>query len=187
MAAGPSNAPMKLIDEVRQAIRVHHYSYDTEQTYVRWVEQFVRFTKGPDGWRHPKDLGVPEVEAFLTHLAVECHVAAATQNRAFNALLFLYREVLRVPLGPVRASRVERPPRLPEVLTRTEMRDLLAAMDRQDSREPHALMAQLMYGCGLRLMECCRLRVKDLDFDRAHTHVRYGGTTGTGSPLDRLA
>jgi site-specific recombinase XerD len=112
---------MKLLDQVRHAVRVRHYSYDTEQTYVRWVEQFVRFHRGPAGWRHPKDMGAPQVEAFLTHLAVDRRVAAATQNQAFNALLFLYREVLRLPVGPVRAARVNRPPNLPVVLTRTEV------------------------------------------------------------------
>jgi integron integrase len=165
---------MKLLDEVRHAVRVRHYSYDTEQTYVRWVEQFVQFHRGPAGWRHPKDMGAPEVEAFLTHLAVERRVAAATQNQAFNAIMFLYWEVLRLPLGPVRASRVNRPPNLPVVLTRTEVRDLLAEIDRQDTREPHALMVRLLYGCGLRLMECCRLRVKDVDIEREQIAVRAG-------------
>jgi len=178
---------MKLLDEVRHAIRVRHYSMDTERSYVRWVEQFVRFAKGPNGWRHPKDLGAPEVEAFLTHLAVERQVAAATQNQAFNALLFLYREVLRVPLGQVRASRVQRPPRLPVVLTRTEVRDLLTTIDRVNTQEPHALMTRLMYGCGLRLMECCRLRIKDLDLDREQLAVRCGkGGQDRALPVPKL-
>ena len=94
---------MPLLDQVRQAIRVRHYSYQTERTYVHWVERFVRFHKGPAGWRHPKDVGERGVEAFLTHLAADRAVGPNTQNQAFNALLFLYRHVLKIELGRINA------------------------------------------------------------------------------------
>ena len=122
---------MPLIADVRAAVRLRHYSYETEQTYVHWIERFVRFHKAPAGWKHPRDLGAAGVEQFLTHLAVERNVAAATQNQAFNALLFLYRHVLRVELGPVDALRARRPPRLPSVLPRHEVGKLLTAIDAQ--------------------------------------------------------
>jgi integron integrase len=165
---------MPLLDQVRDAVRVRHYSYETEQTYLHWVERFVRFHKGPTGWRHPKDMSAREVEAFLTHLAVQHHVAAATQNLAFNALLFLYRHVLRVDLGPVNALRARRPPRLPAVLPRSEVRQLLEALDALRLREPCALLARLLYGCGLRLAEGCHLRMKDIDLEREQITVRGG-------------
>ncbi|HJZ93383.1 MAG TPA: integron integrase [Gemmataceae bacterium] len=165
---------MPLLDDVRRAVRLRHYSYQTEQTYVHWTERFVRFHRGPDGWRHPKDLGAAGVEAFLTHLAADRQVAAATQNQAFNALLFLYRHVLRVDLGPVDALRATRPRRLPAVLPRAEVRALLTALDGLRLQDPVPLMARLMYGCGFRLAECSGLRVKDVDLDREQLTVRGG-------------
>jgi site-specific recombinase XerD len=147
---------MSLLDDVRTALRVKRFSLATEECYVRWVEKFVRFHKRPDGWRHPKDMGAPEVEAFLTHLAIEGHVAASTQNQALAALLFLYREVLHLDLGPLDAVRARRSRRLPVVLSRDEVRLLLQALDRLSTNEPYGLMARLMYGAGLRQMECCR-------------------------------
>jgi integron integrase len=165
---------MRLFDQLRQTLRLRHYSYETEQTYVRWVEQYLRFHKGDGPWRHPAELGAAAVEQFLTHLAAQRHVAASTQNQAFAALLFLYRHVLRIELGPVDALRARRQRHVPVVLSRAEVRDLLTALDALDTREPYALMARLMYGCGLRLMECCRLRVKDLDLQRGQLSVRAG-------------
>jgi integron integrase len=165
---------MKLLDQVREALRVKRYALRTEECYVRWVEQFVRFHKGPDGFRHPRDLGAPEVEQFLTHLAVQRHVSASTQNQALGALLFLYRDVLHVDLGPLDAVRARRSRRLPVVLSRDEVRQLLAAIDALGTDEPYGLMARLMYGAGLRLMECCRLRVKDVDLERGQITVRQG-------------
>jgi integron integrase len=165
---------MSILQQTREALRLKHYAYTTERTYLLWVEQFIRFHKTPSGWRHPKDLGAPDVERFLTHLAAERNVAASTQNQAFNAILFLYRYVLKQPLGDVQALRAHRQRPAPVVLSRGEVRDLLAELDRLRTHEPYALMARLMYGAGLRLIECCRLRLKDLDLARGQIAVRAG-------------
>jgi integron integrase len=163
----PSSAqPPKLLDQVRDRIRVKHYSIRTETQYLQWVKRFIVFHNK----RHPREMGAAEVEAFLTHLAVEGKVAAATQNQALSAILFLYREVLSINLpwldGVVRAKT---PQRLPVVLTRQEVMRLLGCMS-----GVYALLAQLLYGTGMRLMECVRLRVKDVDFERAEIVVRDG-------------
>ena len=156
----------KLLVQVRDAIRTRHYSIRTEDAYVLWAKQFIVF----HGKRHPAEMGEAEVGAFLTHLAVERRVAAATQNQALSALLFLYKVVLGRPLdgvdGVVRAAR---PGRLPVVFTRDEVRAVLARL-----RGDKWLMASLLYGAGLRLMECLRLRVKDVDFGQNHLMVRDG-------------
>jgi integron integrase len=165
---------MPLLDQVRQVLRVRRFALRTEQCYVRWIEQYVRFHKGPAGWRHPAELGAPEVERFLTHLAVERRVSASTQNQALAALLFLYRDVLRKDLGSLDAARARRSRRLPVVLSRDEVGQLLRAIDSLATDEPYGLMARLMYGAGLRLMECCRLRVKDVDLQRHQVTVRQG-------------
>ena len=158
--------PPKLLDQVRDRIRVKHYSIRTETQYLQWIRRFILFHDK----RHPRDMGAAEVEAFLTHLAVEGRVAASTQNQALSALLFLYREVLGINLpwldGVVRAKL---PQRLPVVLTRQEVGGLL---DRMSGL--HGMMARLLYGTGMRLMECVRLRVKDVDFERAEIVVRDG-------------
>lgn len=160
-----ANAP-KLLDQVRDRIRVKHYSIRTETQYIQWIRRFILF----HGKRHPRDMGASEVEAFLTHLAVEGNVAAATQNQALSALLFLYREVLEMDLpwldGVVRAKL---PKRLPVVLTREEVKAVLARME-----GVYRLMAALLYGTGMRLMECVRLRVKDVEFSRNEIVVRDG-------------
>jgi integron integrase len=143
-----------------------HYSIRTEDAYVQWARRFILF----HGKRHPLEMGAREVEAFLTHLAVDEDVAASTQNQAMSALLFLYKVVLERPLeGRIDACRAKRPGRLPVVLTRAEVRAILAQLD----GEKH-LMAGLLYGSGLRLMECLRLRVKDVDFGQHHLVVRDG-------------
>ncbi len=161
----------KLLDQVRQAIRLKHYSIRTEQAYTDWIKRFILFHKTQTGqFRHPKDMGVPEIEAFLTHLAVDENVAASTQNQALSALLFLYRHVLhRDIILPDSILRAKKPKRLPTVLTREEVRRVLGYMS-----GVHQLMARLLYGAGLRLMECVRLRVKDIDFDRHLILVRDG-------------
>ncbi|MHC5114002.1 MAG: integron integrase [Planctomycetota bacterium] len=156
---------MRLLDRVRQELRVRRYAHRTEQTYVMWVLRFIRH----HGLRHPAEMGTPEIEAFLTHLAVEKHVAASTQNQALSALLFLYRDVLQVDPATIRATTARRSRRLPTVLSRDEIAQLLDALP-----ESYRLMAELMYGSGLRLMECCRLRVKDVDLDRSQISVRMG-------------
>ncbi|WJW75567.1 integron integrase [Thiohalobacter sp. IOR34] len=151
---------------VRNAIRVRHYSIRTEQAYVDWIKRFILF----HGKRHPAEMGEAEVGEFLTYLAVRRKVAPSTQNQALNALVFLYRYVLGRPLGEiVNAVRAKRKQRLPVVLTHNEVRALLRHLDGE-----HWLGAFLMYGAGLRVMECVRLRVQDVDFDHRAILVRNG-------------
>jgi integron integrase len=160
------NKSPKLIDQVRHYLRVRHYAIKTEKTYVAWIKRYIYY----HGKRHPKDMGVREIEAFLTHLAVNLNVAASTQNQAFNALLFLYKHILRREIKePINAFRAKRPTLVPTVMTTDETGRLLSAM--QGTQQ---LMAKLIYGSGLRLMECVRLRVKDLDFGLSHVVVRNG-------------
>jgi len=157
--------PKKLLEQVRDAIRLKHYSIRTEEAYVNWVKRYIYF----QDVRHPAEMGAAEVEAFLTHLAVKENVAASTQNQALSALLFLYREVLHQELGPLDALRAKRPKRLPTVLTKEETLRLIGCLS-----GTHQLMAKLIYGSGIRLMECLRLRVKDLEFERRAIIVRDG-------------
>ena len=159
-------ATPRLLDQVRGKIRLKHYSLRTEQTYVDWIKRFIRHF----GKRHPRDLGAIEVEAFLTHLAVAGRVAASTQNQAKSALLFLYREVLGNELPWLdNVEQAKAPRRMPVVLTRDEIRAVLSRLT-----GTHWLIANLLYGGGLRLMECLRLRVKDIDFGRCEILVRDG-------------
>ena len=158
--------PPRLLDQVREACRVRHYSLRTEQAYVYWVRRFVL----AHGKRHPKEMGGPEVSAFLTTLATSHDVAAGTQNQALSALLFLYQHVLGIELPWMDSViRAKRPRRVPVVLSRTEVGRLLAVMEGRTW-----LMAALLYGTGMRLLECLRLRVKDVDFDRGEIIVRHG-------------
>jgi integron integrase len=155
-----------LLDQVRERIRVKHYSIRTETQYVQWVRRFILH----HGKQHPRDMGAAEVEAFLTHLAVDGHVSASTQNQALSALLFLYKEVLGIDLPWLNdVTRAKRPQRMPVVLTREEVH---AVLDRMNGT--HGLMARLLYGTGMRLMECARLRVKDVDFGRGEILIRDG-------------
>ncbi|MGI8788914.1 MAG: integron integrase [Pyrinomonadaceae bacterium] len=154
------------LESVRRLIRLKHLSYRTEDAYLGWIRRYILFHDK----KHPKDLGASEVQAFLTHLAVEGKVAASTQNQAFAALLFLYREFLGVSLDKIEnVVRAKRPQRLPEVLSREEVRKLLTFL-----RGEEWLVASLLYGAGLRLMEALRLRVKDVDFDYGQINVRSG-------------
>jgi len=156
----------KLLDQVRAVIRSKHYSRRTEETYIDWITRYVRFHE----LRHPRELSSADITAFLTHLAVERDVAAATQNQARSALLFLYREVLGIAIdAPQNVVAAKMPRRLPTVMTRDEVRAVLKRMSGD-----HRLMAQLLYGSGLRLMECLRLRVKDLDFAQHQLTIRDG-------------
>ena len=144
--------------------RFRHYNIRTEQTYLGWIRRFILFHKK----RHPRDMGAPEVERFLSALATEHNVAASTQNQALSAILFLYREVLEIELPWLDGvKRAKRPQRLPVVLTREETRSVLAHLQGHN-----ALMASLLYGAGLRLMECVRLRVKDIEIERRQIVVR---------------
>jgi integron integrase len=156
----------KLLDQVRQTARLKHFSLRTERAYAQWVYRFVVY----HGKRHPREMGAREVQAFLTWLAVERDVAASTQIQALCALLFLYREVLRIDLPRIEeAVRARRSPRVPTVLTRDEVRAVMAQLT-----GVHALVAGLLYGGGLRLLEALRLRVKDIDFERRAVVVRQG-------------
>ncbi len=160
-----ANSP-RLLDQVRSRLRLRHYSLRTEQAYIGWIRRFIL----ANGKRHPRDMGVMEVEAFLSRLATDGKVAAGTQNQALSSLLFLYREVLGVELPWMETVvRAKRPRRVPVVLSRDEVGRLLARLDGQ-----YALMASLLYGAGMRLMECIRLRVKDVDFGRNEICVRDG-------------
>jgi len=156
----------KLLDQMRHVLRLKHMSIRTEEAYLSWTKRFILF----HGKRHPQDMGVPEIRAFLTHLAVQDKVAASTQNGALQALLFLYRHVLRQPCPELTdLERAKRPRRVPTVLTREEAAAVLAQLT-----GVHRLMAGLLYGAGLRLMECLRLRVQDLDFGSHQITVRDG-------------
>ncbi len=164
---GPSAAPRpRLLDRVRDAIRARHYSRRTEKTYVAWIRRYIFF----HGKRHPAEMGAPEITRFLTSLAVDGKVAASTQNQALSALLFLYREVLQQEV-PWLDDLVyaKRPHHLPVVLTRDEVRAVLGQI-----HGVLRLMAFLLYGAGLRLLECARLRVKDIDAGRNQIVIRAG-------------
>jgi integron integrase len=156
----------KLLDQVRDCLRLKHYSYRTEETYVTWIKRFILFHRK----RHPKDMASAEIEAFITHLAVERNVAVATQNQALSAVLFLYKYVLQIAIEmPPLLIRPGRPKRLPTVLTPTEATRIIAEM-----KGIPKIMTKLLYGSGLRLMECMRLRVKDIDFENRQIIVRDG-------------
>jgi len=157
----------KLLDQYRDALRVRHYSHRTEETYLSWVRQFILYHKK----RHPREMGVKEINAFITHLVNKRNVAASTQNQALSAILFLYRHVLDLELDeknliPIRPTK---PKRVPVVLSHAEAKRVIKRMD-----GVYKIMAQIMYGGGLRLMEVMRLRVKDLDFANRQIVVRDG-------------
>jgi integron integrase len=156
----------RLLDQVREAIRLRHYSYRTEQQYVSWIRRYILF----HGKRHPSELGGDHVEAFLSHLAISRHVASATQAQALSAVLFLYKHVLNTPLPWMDSVvRAKRPKRIPVVLSRQECLTVLSHLD-----GPYGLVARLLYGSGLRILEALRLRVKDIDLHRRVVTVRDG-------------
>lgn len=156
----------RLLDRVRSTLRTRHYSRRTEEAYVAWIRRYIIF----HGKRHPAEMGAPEITGFLSWLAVDGHVAASTQNQALSALLFLYQEVLDLEVPWLNdIVRAKRPQRLPVVLTREEVRAVLQQLDGTPR-----LMAYLLYGAGLRVLECCRLRVQDVDFASNQIVVRGG-------------
>ncbi len=163
---GPiSPRPPKLLDRVREANRLRHGSRSTEKSYVGWIRRYILF----HGKRHPAEMGAPEVTRFLSSLAIQGHVAASTQNQALSALLFLYRHVLHQDLPWLEdVVRAKRPKHLPVVLTRDEVRAVILEL-----HGTPRLMATLLYGSGLRLLECCRLRVQDIDFGMSQIVVRH--------------
>ena len=158
--------PGKLLDQIREVMRYHHYAIRTEQTYVKWILDYIRFNET----RHPREMGKPEVERFLSHLAINRNVATSTQNQALNAILFLYKYVLDMPLNDyIDATRSKKQKKLPTVLSNSEISQFF-----QHISGTNELMAKLLYGAGLRLMECIRLRVKDVDFENNQIIVRDG-------------
>ncbi len=159
------NPEYRLMDQVREVLRYYHYSYKTEQTYSSWILRYIKFYGSKT---HPRDMGKNEVERFLSHLTEKMDVSAATQKQALNALVFLYKRVLDIDLGDsIAPTRSKRRTNLPTVLTQEEVAKLLSGM-----KDRNALMAKLLYGCGLRLMECIRLRVKDVDFGQSKIFIR---------------
>ncbi len=161
------NPKLRLMDQVREVLRYHHYAYRTEKTYCKWIIRYIKFWGGRT---HPKDMDARHVEGFLSHLATEGKVSASTQRQALNALAFLYNKVLfkslESEIAPIRSKRQRR---LPTVMSHEEVKALFSCMS-----GTHALMAKLLYGAGLRLMECVRLRIKDIDFSRKRIHVIKG-------------
>ena len=155
----------RLMVRVRKKIRLKHYSYKTEESYCHWIKAFIRYHK----YKHPEDMGSEEVTRFLTWLAVDKQVAPNTQNLALSSVLFLYREVLNRPLKEIDAVRAKPSQKLPVVLSRGEIRNVMTFLSGSA-----LLMVQLMYGAGLRLMEVLRLRLKDVDFDHQCLIVRDG-------------
>jgi integron integrase len=177
--ASPSDSPAllpnpkaRLLDQVREVMRFHHYALRTEEAYLQWIRRFLVFHRQQaQRWRHPREMGGQEVCAFLTHLAAQCEVAAATQNQALNALVLLYAQVLHQPLGDLgKFARVRRPARLPLVLDREEIQRILAALKPGTS----GLVIRLLYGTGMRLLEALRLRIKDVELRGGRITVREG-------------
>ncbi len=156
--------PPRLLEQVRNKIRAKHFSYRTEKTYLQWIRRYIRF----HGLKHPREMGGPEVEAFLTALAVDNKVAASTQNQALSAVLFLYRDVLEQELPWLgNVVRAKNPHRLPVVLTRAEVQQVLARMN-----GTAWLIASMLYGAGLRISECLQLRIKDMELSRRELLIR---------------
>jgi len=168
--------PPKLLDQLRDAIRLRHYSIRTEETYVQWVRRFILF----HGRRHPEEMGRSEITAFLTHLAVKDKISASTQNQALNAIAFLYRQVLKREMGELdEMVRAKRPERLPVFFSHAEAKAVLSHLDGVNK-----IMGSLLYGSGLRLMECLRLRIKDFDFTYKQIIVHDGkGQKDRATPL----
>ncbi|QTA91345.1 phage integrase N-terminal SAM-like domain-containing protein [Desulfonema magnum] len=156
----------ELLNHIRDVMRKKHYSVHTENAYTDWIKRYIIY----HGKRHPGEMGESEIAQFLTHLARDRNVAAGTQNQALNALVFLYKNVLKIELGNFgHIERSKKPKNLPEVMSREEVSAVLSSM-----KGKHLLMAKLLYGCGLRIKECVRLRVKDIDFGQNHLMVRDG-------------
>lgn len=157
----------KLLDQVREILKLKHYSYRTEQSYVAWIRRFILFHNK----QHPKDMTAKHVQGFLTHLAIDRKVTASTQNQALNAIVFLYKHVLMLELGDFSSAvRAKRPARKPVVLTQGEVHLILTCLDSAQTQ----LIIRLLYGAGLRLAECVRIRVQDVDFIKSTIMIRAG-------------
>lgn len=160
------NSDLRLMDQVREVLRYYHYAYKTEQSYCDWIIRFIKYHKSNT---HPRDMGKKEIDSFLSYLATGRNVKVGTQSQALNAIVFLYRQVLDMPIegiDPVKAKKQARPP---VVMTKREVQCVLNEM-----QGIHLLMAKILYGSGLRLMECLRLRVQDLDFEINLLYIRDG-------------
>jgi len=169
----------KLMDQTREVLRYHHYAYRTEQTYCQWILRYINFF---DGKIHPRNLGPHDIKHFLSDLMLKRKVSASTQRQALNALAFLYRDVLNIPLeGKIQPVRSKKRPSLPTVIGREEVKRLFIHI-----AGTHSLMAKIMYGSGLRLMECVRMRIKDIDFDRRRIHVIGKGSKWRSTILAQL-
>ncbi len=159
------NPDLRLLDQVREVMRYHHYKYRTEETYCDWITRYIKFHHCK---KHPREMGKLEIESFLSHQATDRKVSASTQRQALNAIVFLYTKVLDLPvadnIGHIRAKKHRRPP---VVLTKKEVLHVFSLL-----QGDHLLMAQLLYGCGLRLMECIRLRIQDIDFGQHIIYIR---------------
>ncbi len=164
MTDNPPQKP-KLLDQMRETMRLKHMAWSTEKNYIHWCRRYIFFHKK----RHPAEMGADEVRAFLSDLAINRRVAASTQNQALNAIIFLYKHILKKELGDINAIRARRPRRLPVVLTREEVAKVFQHLTGSEK-----LMAELLYGAGLRLMECLRLRVKEVDFSAKRILIRDG-------------
>ena len=163
-----SSKEKRLLDQVREIMRLHHYSIHTERTYTDWIKRYVQYHRMNS--REDLQDGERKIEQFLTHLAVECHVAPSTQNQAMNALVFFYKKVLKTPLGgEINAVRAKKKMNIPVVLTRDEVRQIIHLL-----QGPSQLIVKLLYGSGLRITEAVRLRVKDIDYQMKHITVRSG-------------
>ena len=173
------NPDLKLMDQVRQVLRYHHYAFNTEKTYCKWILRYIRYF---GIHRHPTEMGSKEVETFLSHLATTDKVSAATQRQALNAIIFLYKYVLDIEINDkIAPLRAKRRSRLPVVMSVDETLAVLNQM-----QGPHLLMSELLYGAGLRLMECVRLRVNSIDIERGMIYVRLGkGGKDRGVPLPK--
>ena len=161
----PAQPPKKLLDLARERARLNHYALRTEEAYIGWIKRFILFHNK----RHPAEMGAKDIEAFLAHLAAYDHVAPSTQNQALAALLFLYRDVLNLEIGHVNVPWADKPKKLPTVLSPAETQQVIACLS-----GVHQLIGKLLYGSGLRLMECLRLRVQDVDFAQNLIIVRDG-------------
>ena len=164
MKNGFTPKPGKLMDQVRETLRFYHYAYSTEKSYVQWILRYIRFNDR----RHPNQMGKTEIERFLSHLAINRNVSAATQNQALSAILFLYKEILKSPIdADIRAHRANKAKRMPTVLSRQEINSICKHLSGKA-----LLMVQLMYAAGLRVTELHRLRVQDFDFDNKQIYIR---------------
>ncbi|MGL1930615.1 MAG: integron integrase [Desulfotalea sp.] len=172
------NPNLKLMEQVQEVLRFYHYAYRTEQTYCKWIVSYMKFYQYK---YHPKDMGAKEIERYLSYLASDRNVAESTQKQALNAIVFLYKKVLDIDIGELTHIRSKKKSRVPVVMTKEEVRLILKCLS-----DKHLFMAKLLYGCGLRILECHRLRIKDIDFGQGYVYVIDGkGGNDRNIPIPR--